>query len=517
MKKSILLGVAAMCLYSCQDQTETTPQAGSASVPYNRAALDQEIWTQVRKTGSFDWNQARTEVVWSALQQSDHVLSVGYKPMHIGSDLSATIHTIDIEQAAWKEARQQVLELIYAEEGLGNTALKRTDLVVFEEKTLPVLNVRVSRQSTLEKLRASEWVRYAEPMGYEPKATTVASRVASSSGCGGYTPDFSLVANADYTTILPNAKASWNHPYHRISQAWNQSNGDNVKVLIMDTGISPDQVSLGSGFVQAPYSQNRTIEKLVTLPRNTFLGIPIGSVETPADGCGHGTCMAGVLAAPRGNNGNAAGIAYACDLVTVRVATDVLLDESREVKGVSDAYVLAGNRADVKIISMSLGRITSSSQMADAIRYAYNKGKLMFCAAGTSFGWSAGWFGVIFPASMSEVQAVTGVREDFSRCQNCHQGAETDFMVVMEKTSTGLHPITTVPTGEQPGTVGGSSVATAQTAGMAALVWSRFPTLSREQLLQRLVMSTNYYPNRNGNFGWGAINAEKAVSDVLVP
>ena len=98
------------------------------------------------------------------------------------------------------------------------------------------------------------------------------------------------------------------------------------------------------------------------------------------------TAMSGAAVAPRGTDGNAAGVAYNASLVGVRAATDVFLNASREVKGVSDAYVLAGNRSDIKITSMSLGRITSSGQMKDAIRYAYNRGKLIFCAGGTSFG-----------------------------------------------------------------------------------------------------------------------------------
>src|SRR5699024_4537906 len=136
--------------------------------------------------------------------------------------------------------------------------------------------------------------------------------------------------------------------------------------------------------------------------------------ETPNDGCGHGTSMAGAAAAPRGTDGASVGIAYNANLITVRAAEDVFLDASREVKGVSDAYILAGNRADVRIISMSMGRLTNSSQMLDAIRYAYGRGKLIFCAAGTSFDWSAGIVGVIYPASLPEAVAVTGVKDNLT-------------------------------------------------------------------------------------------------------
>jgi subtilisin family serine protease len=224
--------------------------------------------------------------------------------------------------------------------------------------------------------------------------------------------------------------------------------------------------------------------------------------------------MAGACAAPRGIDGAACGVAYNCNLVTCRGAADVYLDESREVKGVSDAYTNAANRADVKIISMSMGKITSSSQLSDAIKYAYAKGKLMFCAAGTSFSWSASWFGVIFPANMAEVNAVTGVRDNNfnNNCTDCHVGSETDFTVVMEKAANERHPITLAMTGDVPSTVGGSSVSTASMSGMAALVWSRFPTYTRDQVLNKLVINSANYPARNSNFGWGNVNVDAATN-----
>jgi subtilisin family serine protease len=513
MKKATLPALLLLVLISCRPDVEVLDTPGPAQ-QWNRTELDALIWKTVRETGRFDWNTAPLEVAWRALEQSDGVLSVGYKPAGHTSDLSREIHQIDLNASDWQTARRQVLQLVFDEEKTSNPDLKMEQLEVFGENVLPVVNVRVTRRATLEKLRSAPWVRYAEPMGYEPSGSDAASRVASSSGCGEYVANPGLVPGVDFITIAPNAKVSWNHPYHRIGQAWTRTAGGGIKVMIIDTGVDPRQGNLGGNFNQGEFSQGRTLEKRVTLPRSTFLGIPTGPVETPDDPCGHGTAMAGVLAAPRAVNGNAVGVAYDCDLVTVRAAADVLLDESREVRGVSDAFVLAGNRSDIRVVSMSLGRITSSSQIADAVRFAFNRGKLIFCAAGTSFGWSAGWFGVIFPATMTEVSAVTGVKEDFRRCNNCHDGSQTDFVVVMEKVSNGLHPITTATSGDQPGTVGGSSVATAQTAGMAALVWSRFPGLSREEVLQRLVRSGSFFPNRNGNFGWGAVNADAATGEM---
>ena len=161
---------------------------------------------------------------------------------------------------------------------------------------------------------------------------------------------------------------------------------------------------------------------------------------------------------------------------------------------------------------MSMGRITSSSQIKDAIKYAYGNGKLIFCAAGTSFSWTAWFAGVIFPASMAEVVAVTGIKDNLTtRCSDCHQGSKVDLVVVMEKNSNGRHPLSLDMDSDNPSTVGGSSVSTASVAGMAALVWAKYPSWSRTAVYNRLKTSSNYYPSRHSNFGWGRINAELAT------
>jgi subtilisin family serine protease len=505
MKKLLPLLVLVGLLNACRvsDEPLTSQNEGKLLA---KNELDNLIWQEVKQTGGFDWNKQTITTVWSALKQSDNVLSIGYKPASQNADLRQTIHQINVKSPEWSQAREQVLQMVFEEEKKSNSKLQMTDIEAFSEDVLPVLNLRVTSLTTIQRLRESNLVRYAEPMGYEPRIST---QDKSSSGCGGYNPDFGLVAGSDFSNIAPNAKASWNHPFHSINQAWGKSTGSGVRIMIIDTGVSPNQDNFDSQFNQGS-SAGRSIEKIATLREWRLFGG--GPLESPNDVCGHGTAMSGACAAPRGTDGNAAGIAYNANLTVVRAAADVFLDESREVKGVSDAYILAGNRSDIRITSMSLGRITSSSQIADAVRYAYNMGKLIFCAGGTSFGWSSGWFGVIFPATMGEVVAVTGVKDNFSRCSECHDGSAIDFVVVMEKTSNGRKALTTAMFDNQPGTVGGSSVATAQTAGIAALVWSRFPTLTRDQVWNKLIVSASNYPSRSSSLGWGRVNADLATN-----
>ncbi|MEO6669584.1 MAG: S8/S53 family peptidase [Ferruginibacter sp.] len=515
MRKIIYCSLALVFLFSCKKTSIQADEKNDVEL-IPAANIDAFIKQQLSQHDQFQWSSASDLMVWSALQQSDNIMSVGYKPSN-ATDVDNTIQNIDINSTEWKTAREKVLQMILQSEQELDPSVTLKSIQQWEENVLPVIDISIKNYATLKLLRASNLVRYAEPMGYEPKDAIQQAQkenaVSSSSGCDGNPSEPGLVAGVDYSSIAPACKQSWNHSYHNITQAWTKSTGAGIKIFVIDTGCEFDQDNLGSAFNQG-LSAGRTVEKIVTLPRNSIFGIPYGATETPDDGCGHGTSMAGACAAPRGTDGAACGIAYNCNLVTCRASEDVFMDASREVKGASDAFTNAGNRADVRIISISMGRITSSSQMTDAINYAYGKGKLIFCAAGTSFSWASGWFGVIYPATLSNVNAVTGVRDNNfnTTCTDCHSGSQTDFTIVMERASNGGHPITLAASGDVTSTVGGSSVSTSQAAGIAALVWSRFPTYTRDQVLNKLVQTSAKYPTKSSSLGWGNLNADAATN-----
>ena len=235
-------------------------------------------------------------------------------------------------------------------------------------------------------------------------------------------------------------------------------------------------------------------------------------MDGPDDRCGHGTQMSGVAASPRNDNGLPVGVAYNSNLVMYRGTADVLLEDYHERKGVSNALKELANRSDVKIISMSIGYLYTIGNIRDAVKYAYSRGKLIIAAGGTSSSFT-NWYPVIFPASMRETVAVTGIIDSaYERCNDCHDGREIDFTMVMQRTG---FPDRSVPTlsvnNNRPSYVGGSSVATAMTAGVSALIWSVNPNWSRDQVLDKLKRSADFYPNRDANFGFGNIDALKAV------
>lgn len=510
MRTYIFLVAILSMIVSCQklDHVVAEPVSFEKVSPVD--SLPIIIRQSILSKGCFEWDQLSPSLLWSAIKKSNGMVSVGYKTREENFN-EAKIGQLEIKDEAWVNAKEELIALILREERNLNSSLQLEDVLIWKEDVLPVFNVTLKNFRTVALLLSSDLVRYVEPMQYDGELFS--EYPGRQSGCSPNLPDRTLIPGVHFGVITPFSKASWNYPDHGIIDAWRYVTGKGIKVFLIDTGVSFNQENLGSDFNQG-FSGARTIERMVTLPRQRLLGIiNVGPAETPEDRCGHGTAMAGVLAAPRGIDGNCAGIAYNANLITCRASSDVFIDEAREVKGVSDAFVVAAQRADVKIISMSLGRVTASSQIRDAIQYAHAKGKLIFCAAGTSFSFTAGWAGVIFPASLPEVQAVTGVQQhsNFNACENCHSGPEVDFVVVMERANDHKTPLTVSDRGDDPSTIGGSSVATASMAGMAALVWSRYPSASRDQILTMLERYSSYYPIRHARWGWGKFQPALAV------
>lgn len=194
---------------------------------------------------------------------------------------------------------------------------------MWKEYKLPVIGVKIENPATLKLLRQNNLVRYVEPVGYEPQkfdeqqAGRVASSGSNGSGCGGYVGNTTLKAGLDYTSILPATKQSWNYIYHGKPGAWTKTSGGGIKVVVIDTGVSPDQQNISSAFSQG-YSSGRTVQKMYTLP----------GVTSADDIYGHGTNMSSTISAPRGIDGNSAGVAYNCNLMVCKASRDVIIDGS---------------------------------------------------------------------------------------------------------------------------------------------------------------------------------------------
>ncbi len=498
IKLSMLLVVFAF-FNACQDEAyldnpeETTindNQKGPLTIPEINAIINKNL----TETGHFDWKDVTPHTLWSAVVRGNNILTIGY------GEEGQSFAEVKTEQL--KETLTNIQQLVEFNEGY-----KKNEKTMFEHDIINVVDVKAENFTTIKQLLNTDGVRYLEPNGYNHYETVNNAR--SSSGCD---KNADTINATHYTTMAPNnAQVSWHFSQHNIPQAWNYSTGAGVTIGLIDTGVSASQSLLNSSGINDGYSNGRFVQKYGTFIDSNWWWS--SNYDGPHDKCGHGTAMASTMAAPRNDNGMPVGVAYNANLVAYRATEDVLLNDYHERKGVSKALTQLGNRSDVKIISMSIGYVWSIGNIKDAVRYAHSKGKLIFAAGGTSTSFTNG-FGVIFPATMSETVAVTGVDDgpNYDRCETCHSGDKIDFTIIMEgnNNTSKAPPVLGFYNGDRRYT-GGSSVATATTAGIAALVWSRHPSWSRTQVLNKLKQSAEFYPNKNSSFGYGNIDALQAV------
>ena len=129
----------------------------------------------------------------------------------------------------------------------------------------------------------------------------------------------------------------------------------------------------------------------------------------PDDTCGHGTKVAGILAAPN-DGSNIVGALYAADLTTVKVghspARIPTQWEAYAGGGMVCDGILKAVTAGARVVNMSFGYLYSHPTVEACIRAAFDSTNMIFvAAAGTG---PQGW--VLFPASMNrEVIAVSSV------------------------------------------------------------------------------------------------------------
>lgn len=496
-----LLLLSLLLFSACTNEETENPAVTIDAIqkePLSRTEINAVIEQTLAANTQFHWNNMTSQMIWSAALQGENLITIGFGDSATAFERSASANDQQIEN--------ELLAIISKYEG---KELK--DIVVSSDEFLNLIDVVILKQETIIALRQTKFIRYIEPADYRfvnENEENEYERSSSSSGSGcGF--ESSALSEEDYTTVTPNAKVPWNFYTQNIPAAWDLSTGRGITIGVIDTGTSPNQSLLGSNFNNG-LSSGRSVQKFGTYVDSIWPWST--STDGPNDQCGHGTSMASVATAPRNSNGLPVGVAYNANLVSYRAAANVLLEGYHEQNGVKNALTGLGNNSNVKIISMSMGYIFSVGKISDGIKYAYNRGKLIFCAGGTSTTFTT-FVGVIFPAWMPEAVAVTGIKEGatYQKCDVCHSGNKIDFTVPMQRAVSGNTVPITSYYDNQSDYVGGSSVATATTAGIAALVWAKNPSWTRDQVLTKMKQSSRFYPTKNPDFGHGNINAFLAV------
>ena len=294
-----------------------------------------------------------------------------------------------------------------------------------------------------------------------------------------------------------------------------------VKVAVIDSGIDMTHPDLASRI----------------LLTRTFVG---GSV---ADHEGHGTFVAGEIAAGINNTEGIAGIAFPAQLLVAKV---VRADGSVSLEAEAAAIRWAADQG-ARVINLSLGglrdprnpsRDTYSPLEAAAVDYAAAKGAVLVAAVGNSDqAPSSPWPYAGYPAALPHVLGVSSLARDGSVSSFSDRDAVfndiaapgEEVLSTLPRTLTANNPTCTDQGYSNCGPEDyrrprGTSFAAPQVAAAAALLLAQSPELTEGQvttLLERTAVDANAAngcaactPLRDSLSGWGRLDIASALAAV---
>ena len=465
--------IPALVLGACTEPTTPPPPPKNALDARSAASVDPQgvpARTQERPGTFLDMSDAD---LWGHIAAADGVAVVGLKAP--GRARGVYRGELLLNRVEWSHARRAV-------------EAQRGVVVLAADDLLPLLEIRLENASALSALRRLPIVDYIEPT----RAEGDIEPWASTGGCG-----WPNAWSGDWLTTSTNDGYSARFAGMRIPDAWVSRapgeliSGKGITIGSIDTGIAATQSELRSGFAQGSV-KNRWV-------RHYYLS----KFSSADDACGHGTRMAGVIAAPDDGSG-VIGVAWGANLINVRHADGVANVSSSDAR----ASVRSAAQNGSKIVSMAWQSMNWWWQVSDEIKWwHYNRSILFVAAAGTSgCGDLIPDNNVVFPAEMSEVVAVTGISYPGGGVPcGIHYGSQVELTAYLDVPTTGRY------TGNVT-SIGGSSNATAIVAGIAALTWQANTALTRDQLRQRLRSSGGDYSAPSTKTGFGLLNAHRAVT-----
>jgi len=288
--------------------------------------------------------------------------------------------------------------------------------------------------------------------------------------------------------------ASVNDPYVSQQWGWRRVKGDlaydagysgeGVVVALLDTGVDVSHPDLAENLMEGwNFVDNN------------------GNV-TDVDG--HGTMVAGIVAAAANNGIGVAGVASNVTIMPLKVISESggsLIDINLAIRYAAD------NGADV--IGMSLGGTLTKGSIAmeTAVNYAYQKGCVLVAAAGNNDTTEP-----FYPAAYENVIAVSAINETDQKASFSNYGDYIDFC------APGVNIVTT---GKDGGYVSGSgtSFAAPFVTGVVAVMLSKYPSLSNGNVTETLRAQAEDLGEEGWDpfYGWGLVDAYDAGSLPPVP
>ncbi len=303
-------------------------------------------------------------------------------------------------------------------------------------------------------------------------------------------------------------------------EAWDITSGTpSVVVAVVDTGVAYEDYS------QIVLWRRIYYYKAPDLARTSFVvGYDFVNNDThPNDDNGHGTHVTGTIAQSTNNGIGAAGVAFSCSIMPVKV-----LDKSGSgtYADVADGIMFAANNG-AKVINLSLGGPSDSVTLKNAVSYAYNKGVTILCASGNDGSADT----ISFPAAYDEYCiAIGATRFDETVTNYSNKGASLDLVapggdLSVDQNNDGYGDGVLQQTfGSKLNDWGywfyeGTSMACPHVSGVAALLISQGVATSPDEVRTAL-QSTAEDKGPAGwdaEYGWGRVDAYAALNYSPVP
>ncbi|HDS09061.1 MAG TPA: T9SS type A sorting domain-containing protein [Firmicutes bacterium] len=298
-----------------------------------------------------------------------------------------------------------------------------------------------------------------------------------------------------YMNLTPN-DTYWNyqHGMRQINMptAWNLETGNPAIIIaVLDTGVELTHPDLAANIYSSGYDS-------------------INGDYDASDDEGHGTHVAGIIAAVTNNSYGVSGVAPDCSILPVKVLNS---------SGAGDAYSLAAGlnyatSQNVHVINMSLGWPVNNGvaydpggPMPNAIQKAYANNIAMFASSGND-----GEPAVGYPAAYDQVISVGAVNKNDMKTNYSNWGSNLDIVA-----PGGWAPptedliISTYP-GSQFAWMGGTSQSCPHAAGVGALVIAHGATTPEAV---RFILQTSAIDlgssGRDDMYGYGRIDAYRAL------
>ena len=269
--------------------------------------------------------------------------------------------------------------------------------------------------------------------------------------------------------------------------AWSLSTGAGVTVAVVDTGVLGTHEDLAGSVVSG-----------LDLASDKATYDPQGTGEV--DPGGHGTHVAGVIAAHPNNGVGIAGAAPGAKIMPIRV-----LDAkgSGSSSGVAEGIIWAADHG-ARIINLSLGGGPSPG-MQTAIQYARSKQVVTFAAAGNSYQEGNA---PSYPAAYPEAIAVGATDQSGGHAAFSNTGAYVDIVAPGDSiwSAYGLGHA-------QYALMSGTSMATPYASATAALVLAEKPSLSAASLTYLVESGATDLGahGRDDVYGYGLVNPRRSL------